>query len=152
MKCIRNSVKAIIIKDGKLLAVKAKDKDGFFYILPGGGQNHSETMHETLRRECLEEIGCRIKIKKLLLIREYLGKNHEFAEFDNNVHQIEFMFDCELEKDEIPITGHLPDKDQVGIEWLDIRNILNYRLYPQSIREKIIDNEKREGIYCGDVN
>ena len=43
-KSIRNSVKAIIIKDEKVLFTKNKDKDGVFYLLPGGGQEHGENM------------------------------------------------------------------------------------------------------------
>ena len=35
---IRNSAKALIIRDGKLAAVKLEDSDGVWYILPGGGQ------------------------------------------------------------------------------------------------------------------
>lgn len=35
---IRNSAKGIVIKDGKLLVTKIKDKDDVFYIMPGGGQ------------------------------------------------------------------------------------------------------------------
>jgi hypothetical protein len=35
---IRNSAKALIIKDGKMLAVKLEDEDGVFFIMPGGGQ------------------------------------------------------------------------------------------------------------------
>lgn len=78
---IRNSVKAIIIKDNKILTMKGKDDDGFYYLLPGGGQNHGETMVEALKRECLEEIGCNVEVLHLQIIREYIGKNHEFSCF-----------------------------------------------------------------------
>ncbi|WP_460011961.1 NUDIX domain-containing protein [Lysinibacillus sp. CTST325] len=54
------------------------------------GQEHGETFHTTLKRECIEEIGLNIDIKELLHIREYIGKNHEYAEFDFDVHQIEY--------------------------------------------------------------
>jgi len=43
---IRNSAKAIIIKDGKLLCTKNKNKFGIFYLLPGGGQEPFETIIE----------------------------------------------------------------------------------------------------------
>lgn len=53
---IRNSAKAIIIQDDELLALKMEDKDGYYFILPGGGQEHGENLHETLKRECKEEM------------------------------------------------------------------------------------------------
>jgi len=46
---IRNSVKAIIIVDGKLLLTKNQDIEGYFYLCPGGGQEHGETFHKTLQ-------------------------------------------------------------------------------------------------------
>lgn len=60
---IRNSVKAIIIVDGKLLLTKNQDDEGYFYLCPGGGQEHGETFHKTLQRECLEEIGSSVQIE-----------------------------------------------------------------------------------------
>lgn len=42
---IRNSAKAVIIQEGKLLAIKKQDKEGYYYILPGGGQEHGENLH-----------------------------------------------------------------------------------------------------------
>lgn len=38
MISIRNSAKAIIIKDGRILLTKNEDQFGTFYLLPGGGQ------------------------------------------------------------------------------------------------------------------
>jgi 8-oxo-dGTP diphosphatase len=153
MSNIRNSIKAVIIEDGKLLTIKAKDSfgPGFWYLLPGGGQDHGETMHEALKRECMEEINCKVKIKDLVSVREYIGKNHEFADFDRDAHQIEYMFECELEDGETPGKGSQPDQKQVGIEWLDIEKIMDYKLYPMSMREAFV-SQKRDKIYFGDVN
>ena len=89
---IRNSAKAVIIQDNKLLAIKKEDKDGYYFILPGGGQEHGENLHETLKRECIEEIGEEIEIKDLILFREYIGRNHEYSASDFQVHKMEFMF------------------------------------------------------------
>ena len=44
-------------------------------VLPGGGQKHSETLHQALKREVFEEISAKVKIGKLLHIREYFQKN-----------------------------------------------------------------------------
>lgn len=36
---IRNAAKALIMKDGKMLAIKISDGSEEWYIMPGGGQN-----------------------------------------------------------------------------------------------------------------
>ena len=46
MRHIRNSAKAIIIKDEKILLTKNQDTLGIFYLLPGGGQEPGESIVE----------------------------------------------------------------------------------------------------------
>ena len=68
MRPIRTAARALIILNGKLLAIKMRDRSGIFYILPGGGQRHGETLREGLMRECLEEIGTDVKVGELLYV------------------------------------------------------------------------------------
>ena len=56
MKPIRNSAKAVIIQNEKILLTKNKDDFGFFYLFPGGGQDHGEELKDAVKRECLEEL------------------------------------------------------------------------------------------------
>lgn len=90
---LRNSVKAIIINENKILFIKQKSRDSgvIFYILPGGGQDGGETFIDTIKRECKEEIGAKVTVEEIALIREYIGKNHEFSHKHANTHQIEYM-------------------------------------------------------------
>lgn len=41
---IRTSAKAVIIQNGKLLAIKLNDGEEEWYILPGGGQDSEEML------------------------------------------------------------------------------------------------------------
>lgn len=152
MKPIRNSSKAVIIQDQKVLLTKNKDDWGFFYLFPGGGQEASETLIEAVHRECLEEIGAEVIVKDLLYIREYIGKNHEFAEWDSDLHQVEFYFLCRL-KDSISIlsNGSNPDSNQVAVEWVDLEKLEEIRVYPKALGE-IIKKNNKSNIYIGDVN
>lgn len=54
---IRNSAKALIIKDGKMAAVKIGDAGEVWYIMPGGGVESEETLREAVCREVAEELG-----------------------------------------------------------------------------------------------
>ncbi len=62
----RDSVRAIILKYGKILLVYSKESNE--YKFPGGGVNEHEIRHIALRREVLEEVG-----KKVSSVNEPLG-------------------------------------------------------------------------------
>lgn len=153
---IRNSAKAIIIHYLKILLTKNKDEEGFFYLFPGGGQEHGEVLSETVKRECIEEIGENVEVKDLLHIREYIGKNHEHAHFDGNVHQIEYYFVCHIiNNHDFPSVPTKPDSHKVGSEWLPIQNLMDYRIYPKGIRKYIQEfeeNKRNAAVYLGDIN
>ncbi|MGD6956667.1 NUDIX domain-containing protein [Rossellomorea aquimaris] len=149
---IRNSAKALIIRDDKILLTKNKDGNGYFYLFPGGGQEQGETLHEALKRECIEEIGREVEVGELIHIREYIGRNHEHASFDYDVHQMEFYFRCsmfnEMDKDPAPSN---PDSHQVGVEWMDLNELTNCRLYPKKIIH-YLNKDLAPVVYLGDIN
>jgi len=152
---IRNSAKAVIVQNNKVLVIKKEDKEGFYYILPGGGQEHGETLHQALKRECIEEIGVDVEIGDMIFLREYIGKNHEHSEFDLKVHQTEYMFLCRIkENGKVIENGTIPDDGQIGVEWLPLSSLLEHRLYPQEIRSHFINyfNGEKHSVYLGDIN
>ncbi len=152
-RSIRNSAKAIIIKQNRLLVLQLEDSVGAWYMLPGGGQEPHETLAETLIRECSEEIGATIEVGPLMFIREYFSCNHEFAVQDNDTHQVEFMFISQLSEGQTPTQVPTPDKGQNGITWLDLHTLQNARLYPLAIREPITNIGRISSpVYMGDVN
>jgi 8-oxo-dGTP pyrophosphatase MutT (NUDIX family) len=152
MNAIRNSAKAIIVKNGCLLTVKLVDSEGDWYLLPGGGQNLGGTLKEALRRECIEEIGIDVSVGRLRYIREYIGKNHEFSERDGDSHQVEFMFECEFDEEQPPKLGNNPDAFQVDIAWLPINEIHEYRIYPKLLGDLLLSKVDDDNTYLGDVS
>ncbi|MDM5247855.1 NUDIX domain-containing protein [Lysinibacillus sp. G4S2] len=152
---IRNSIKALIIEEDKILLTKNKYTEDYFYLCPGGGQEHGETFHAALIRECIEEIGCSVDIGELLFIREYIGKNHEHASFDFNAHQVEFYFVCQLARGkETNFQPTNPDSHQIGLEWVSIEDLSSYQLYPKELIKYIqqYNNSQVTPIYLGDIN
>lgn len=153
MQPIRNSAKAIIIQNKYILLTTNKDKDGQFFLLPGGGQQPGETLAEAVKRECREEVGVEVEVGRLWLIREYIGKNHEFAAYDHDVHQIEFMFECTLPPGQSPVEGSEPDIWQTGFAWLPLSKLSDYRIYPSQLKDFLgEDAADFEFKYLGDVN
>ncbi len=72
----RVSSRAIIIEDGKLLAMfrRKVKKDGSikeYYVIPGGGLEDGETLEENVIRELKEEFNVDIEVVKFLGTEEY---------------------------------------------------------------------------------
>lgn len=139
---IRNSAKALIIKDGKMLASKINDNGDIFYIMPGGGQDVEELLPETLKRECAEEMGIIVEPKSLVFVIEGL--------YGESFHRVDLVFLCDYigEIHNAEIQG---DKNQVGFDWLSIENLINEPLYPSKLRSQIINlcNSKKTDVYLG---
>jgi len=153
MNTVRNSAKAVILHDGKILTIQCLSwKKETFYILPGGGQEHGETLIQALQRECLEEIGCTVDVGRLLWLREYIGRNHEFAEVHKDLHGMELMFECRLPPGAEPRAGTNPDDGQVGLAWLEVRTIGDKLFYPQALKPVLQRPWSDSPVYLGDVN
>jgi len=150
MSKVRISAKAIIIQDGHLLVIRNRDSSGDWYTLPGGGQERGETLTAALNRECLEEIGSGVTVGRIRFVRDYIAKNHEFAAEDDS-HQVEVMFECQLTS--APGLGAKPDSMQTGVEWLELRDLSNHRLYPKALQRLLSGDAPVDGpLYLGDVN
>ena len=135
---IRNSAKALIINDNKVLLIKNQNTlddiahdllaGTIYYTLPGGGQNQYETLEETVKRECLEETGYTVEVDRLAVICEEIWMNDKFRqEHENYTHKIYFIFICRL-ADKPMEEANEKDFDMIGTEWVDINKVKDIRL------------------------
>lgn len=153
MQAIRTAARALIIQNENLLTIKMKDANGIFYILPGGGQNHGETLKKSLEREVFEEVGAEISVGKLAYVREYIGKNHGFRKSHHSFHQLESVFFCSLKSSPEIEKAHNPDNKQIGVEWIPIAKISDYKILPEILNSFIQDIHLKENdLYLGDIN
>ena len=135
---IRTATKAIIIEDGKILLNKYK-KDSVWYTFPGGGQDHNEDLKSNLKRECLEEMGAKVEVHDVIFVREFIADNHNPVPGRLGYHQVNIIFECSLASKTF-IKPSQPDPNQIGVEWVPIENLMEYKLYPLSIRKDVIDH------------
>ncbi|QQK78026.1 NUDIX domain-containing protein [Salicibibacter cibarius] len=145
---IRTASRGLLIQDHHILAVKYQVDGKLFYALPGGGQEAGEPLHKNLPRECREELGIDVKIGELMFVREWLDE-------DRDVHQIEFIFECFPYMKIEDVYSEVPDKNQIGIEWLPIADIFNYHIYPLEMRQHLhtlTDGQVKVPVYLGNVN
>ncbi len=129
-RSIRNSAKALVIRDGKMLAIRLKDESGIFYIMPGGGQEPEELLPAAVCREVAEEAGIRVECKDLLFVIEGLR--------GENSHRVDLVFHCAY-LGEIPDAEIHGDANQIGYDWLEIANLNTQPLYPSKLRRQIMN-------------
>ena len=98
---MRNSARAIIIENGKLLTMfRRKIKDGKikeYYVIPGGGIEEGETPLTTVVRELKEELN--IDIKVLGFLGKYLTNAGE-----------EYYYHCKIENGKPELGGEELDR------------------------------------------
>ena len=140
---IRSTVKAIIIKENKILLNRCHDDTfGDYFSLPGGGQHQYETLHEAVARECLEETGYAVTPVRFAALCETIFTNEEFRKnHPDYTHRIYHVFICKLLDTE---QTKPTEKDclQVDSEWVDIHFINatnNIRLFPTAVGDNIQD-------------
>lgn len=128
----RNSAKAIVINNGKLLVNRCMSRFGEYYTLPGGGQKKGEMLTETVKRELLEETGYAVTPIRLSGIYERISEGRE----EGVCHKIYFIFLCRLDGPEQrePVET---DRFQIGSEWIPLREVGARNLFPRAIRDNI---------------
>jgi 8-oxo-dGTP diphosphatase len=125
-------VRAIIIKNGKVLLIKRTKKDSVYWVIPGGAVDKNETKQEALTRECQEELGVKIKIGALML--KMISQKPE-----TKGHR-EYFYLCDIIDGTLG-SGQGPefqqDSSYVGgydIEWRSIKNLPKIDLKPEEIK------------------
>lgn len=102
----RVNARGIIVKDGKLFAVRHRRPEGTadYWCTPGGGLDEGETLHEGIRREMIEETGVEPEIGKILWIYQFkrshpvAGKGSECLEFFFQIKNADDYVDVDLSK------------------------------------------------------
>src|SRR5689334_22537220 len=116
----RVCVTALILHEHRLVTIAKRDELGEYYSFPGGGQRTGETLIQAVEREVHEETGWHVTVGNLVVVREYIGRNHEFATEDKKVHIVVHLFSCALADPASPPDPVAPDHEQVGVVWLAI--------------------------------
>lgn len=149
---IRTAGKALMIKDHQVLLIEHK-RAKTYYTLPGGGQHHNEALSDTVKRECLEELGASVLVNGLAFVFEYIADHHEDTIQAKGFHQLDLVFDCQLASHKPFEQAGEMDKTQVGYRWVPVEELMGIVLYPMALRERIImyANQKHDGLYLGEM-
>jgi 8-oxo-dGTP pyrophosphatase MutT (NUDIX family)/protein tyrosine phosphatase (PTP) superfamily phosphohydrolase (DUF442 family) len=127
---IRVAVRAIIVRDGLVALAAFDDESGYHYNLPGGGLEPGESLHDGLRREVREELGCEITIGPLLLAHESRpAKGLQVPPYA--IHGVGLFFQCALASGSEPHLPEHPDPNQVDVCWVPLTQLKHAPLLPR---------------------
>ncbi|PIR62702.1 MAG: hypothetical protein COU65_01820 [Candidatus Pacebacteria bacterium CG10_big_fil_rev_8_21_14_0_10_42_12] len=133
MPPVISSVKALLFNEGKVLFLKAKVDENFYWDLPGGKIEYGETPEEALKREVREEIDVEINNLKSVGVWFFYSPN-------SKTQVICHTFSCEPAGEIIIDTTKNPaDESFSGFEWLTLKEVLtkNEMSLPASLIELI---------------
>lgn len=117
MKKTLQVVGAIIVKYGKILAVKRGENKNkavaFKYEFPGGKIEQGETPEQALKRELLEEMNYNIDVGE-----EFMSVTYEYDDVIVNLH----TYLCQPLSENYCLNEHIDEKwllpkDLMSIEW-----------------------------------
>ena len=146
---IRTAARALIVQEAQVLVVEYRDAEGPWYLLPGGGQQHEETLDACLQRELAEELDVRIEIGGLLHVREFISSRYPGSHMGPGFHQVEMIFAAQLLPGETPRLPPTADRLQTGFAWLPVAQLERHRLHPVALRDLI--GREAEVCYLGAV-
>ena len=145
---IRNAVRALIIREGRILLLRKEGERGERFALPGGAQDLGETLEQALNRECQEEIGTGVQIIDLVHIADYFKARETTP--PSTRHLVEFLFTCRVADDYAPRNGHHPDKHQVEVVWAELDELERIPLHPVSLASHIKQiGDAAQPVYLG---
>ncbi|MFB3894976.1 MAG: NUDIX domain-containing protein [bacterium] len=133
---IRIRIAVIIIQDRKILLVKHHKYEKEYWLLPGGGLEHGETIEFCAKRELKEEANLEIELGDLVLVNESIPP-------DKHRHVLNLCYWAKLIGGEIKVGK---DGVLVDAQFVPIDQIPGLKMYPNIKKELIaVINQQYQG-------
>jgi 1-acyl-sn-glycerol-3-phosphate acyltransferase len=140
--------RGIVIRDGKLLAVKRVRDGQEYYVLPGGRMDKGETAREAAAREVLEETNLECTPTRLLYKYDFKTEKE-----DQKAHWygLQSYYYCVYKSGEVQITDaeEYTDTDRSRGTYepvlLDIGDLKKTDLRPNCVRDQLIKDINKYG-------
>lgn len=133
-------VTAIIFYNGKLVVVRHQRSNGEnYYLLPGGGLEHAESIEECVVREVKEETGLDVKVDHLAYYKTI---------YTDNDDTLDLVFKCEV------IGGKLENIDPDGkVKSMELikteEELMRLNFHPKQFKKLIFKNKDKKVVSLG---
>lgn len=115
--CIGIAVSGIIIHKNKVCLLKRKiSPDVGNWCLPGGKLKRNETVENAILREVKEEINCKVSIKQLLGISNYVNSKE-------NMHWVTIIYELSICRDNSCNPTNAEKDQHEAMEFFDFRTL-----------------------------
>mgnify|MGYP004449171259 CR=1 FL=1 len=142
----RDSVRAVIIRDGKIAMTHSLAFD--YYKLPGGGIEIGETHKQTLIREVLEETGLMVKPETIREFGQVIRK--EKGLHDDLFIQNNYYYFCQVQEEiKSQRLDELEEVEDFVLEWvtpeqvIDVNENHKHPTKEDTIAQHMIERETR---------
>ena len=128
---------AIMLHDGKILAMRDADRSPYYY-LPGGRVSFGERAEDAVVREMQEELGIQAKVvRPLWLNQAFFTEDVEKTQF----HELCIYFLMDITDTDLLSRGdhftHTEGKRTHAYHWLPFEQLKDEYFYPLFLKEEI---------------
>ena len=122
----RLAVRAVILRDDRLLLVNAYPGRTDLWCAPGGGVEPHASLTDNLTRELLEETGLAIGIGAVCLV-------NEFHDPERDYHQVDIYFRCTVQDGAIAAGWRDPEGVVTHRRWVTRDEMAGLRVKPDAL-------------------
>ncbi|OGH59800.1 MAG: hypothetical protein A2725_02165 [Candidatus Magasanikbacteria bacterium RIFCSPHIGHO2_01_FULL_33_34] len=137
---MRKIVRAITVKDNKLLVLKRIKSQEIYWVFPGGGVEEGESDIEALEREMKEETGYEVKVGKFFANYHFLAS---YMDADENFYLAEIIGGSESNPHGPEYDEHNEYEGTHEVDWIDLDRLRGDDLRPEEIKNKYIELIKK---------
>ena len=124
---------AVFIQNGTILLVNHQKSGQSYWLLPGGGVEHTETLHQDLIREIQEEVSLNIEPGDLLCVCESINPGGR--------HVLHLAFKTEFKGGKLRVNKDERLKDA---NFFDEDGLAKVKIYPD-IKDLLIEILRKSG-------
>ena len=122
----RLAVRAVILRDDRLLLVNAYPGRTDLWCAPGGGVEPHASLTDNLTRELLEETGLAISIGAVCLVNEFHDSQRDY-------HQVDIYFRCTVQDGAIAPGWRDPEGVVTHRRWVTRDEMAGLRVKPDAL-------------------
>ncbi|MCC6150699.1 MAG: NUDIX domain-containing protein [Planctomycetes bacterium] len=138
----RLGARAVIVREDKVLLLRAQEPSRSYYFLPGGHVQHGERLQDAVLREVKEETGLETAIVRALGVREFIASRHK--RLAQNVptthHVVAVIFLCRVVgSGEGHFSCDAGATGVTGMEWVPLCNVARIEVHPPHLKELLMN-------------